>query len=424
MYEESGWLAKYLKNRGAYTSETFINIEDSDNNNDFDEFLFYEIIQPTGLIYGYPLKLPKIESEKLNKLSNDEIIKLSLAETLILCSQMFDKKLNKTEEIVENIVKFYNYLFPELKDNFLASLFSGKQNYTQKAENVINKQLKLSKTLDNFWASFFNNSLLFLDIIYFSIWVKSKNTQSTEYLKKEREEVFMILLQIIAIAIHSDNRLDDNEIHFYNLFLKSSKLSKKNLKIAKNYLNYPPRLSTLNLELISSWLLKKYILEIAIIAVWTDKELDALELRFLRELAQKLKFSQEELDKSMMAVELFVLNNWESVPYLQGKKSYELVSNKFIESFKRSINSNKKKISKEISESKELIALLKISKERELTEEENKQVKNQIFDILKTIPMFVIFLIPGSFITMPILFKIIPKNILFPSSFHENDDEV
>jgi hypothetical protein len=97
------------------------------------------------------------------------------------------------------------------------------------------------------------------------------------------------------------------------------------------------------------------------------------------------------------------------------------VSNRFIDGLKRSIDTNKQKLAKEFSESKELMSLLKKSIQSDLTPEESEIVKKQILDILKTIPMFVIFVLPGSFITLPLLFKIVPKNILYPSAYLDDN---
>lgn len=42
----------------------------------------------------------------------------------------------------------------------------------------------------------------------------------------------------------------------------------------------------------------------------------------------------------------------------------------------------------------------------------------QLIDILKSIPAFVIIALPGSFLTLPILLKVLPKGA-FPSGFQD-----
>ena len=74
----------------------------------------------------------------------------------------------------------------------------------------------------------------------------------------------------------------------------------------------------------------------------------------------------------------------------------------------------------EIRESKELMELLKKSAGEELTEEEQRKIRAELLDILKLLPTFVIIALPGSFLTLPLLLKILPKSTL-PSSFEESN---
>jgi len=72
----------------------------------------------------------------------------------------------------------------------------------------------------------------------------------------------------------------------------------------------------------------------------------------------------------------------------------------------------------EINESKELVELLAKSRRESLTDKEKKIVKAQLLDILKLIPTFMIIALPFTFITFPILLKILPKSA-FPTAFQE-----
>ena len=84
---------------------------------------------------------------------------------------------------------------------------------------------------------------------------------------------------------------------------------------------------------------------------------------------------------------------------------------------------HKKNILQEINESSELAELLKKSATTELSEEEKTKVKKQLLDILKSIPAFGIFLLPGGAILLPILLKILPKELLLPSSYYDSEEE-
>jgi hypothetical protein len=82
------------------------------------------------------------------------------------------------------------------------------------------------------------------------------------------------------------------------------------------------------------------------------------------------------------------------------------------------IKRNSKRLLNELKESKELMVLLTKSTTRELTDEEQKKVQNQLLDIMKSIPSLAIFMLPGGAILLPLFVKFIPK--LLPSAFDEN----
>ena len=82
------------------------------------------------------------------------------------------------------------------------------------------------------------------------------------------------------------------------------------------------------------------------------------------------------------------------------------------------VSRNKTRLIKELSESKELVKLLRKSTQSDLSFEEKKKVKKQLLDICKTIPSLTIFLLPGGGLLLPILIKFIPQ--LLPSAFNEN----
>jgi hypothetical protein len=113
------------------------------------------------------------------------------------------------------------------------------------------------------------------------------------------------------------------------------------------------------------------------------------------------------------------MNNWERIHYLQEKQNFFILRKHLTERMSKIAKKYARQIGQEISESKELMDLFKLSSERELTTSEKDQIRQQLFDILKSVPAFVILMLPFSFLTIPVLIKIIPKNA-FPDSFDPN----
>jgi len=89
-----------------------------------------------------------------------------------------------------------------------------------------------------------------------------------------------------------------------------------------------------------------------------------------------------------------------------------------VEEIKILLEKNKRRLIAELNQSKELVILLKKSTYKKLTEEEKERVKAQLIDILKGIPAFAVFMLPGGILLLPLLIKLIPE--ILPSSFRED----
>jgi ribosomal protein L7/L12 len=85
------------------------------------------------------------------------------------------------------------------------------------------------------------------------------------------------------------------------------------------------------------------------------------------------------------------------------------------------IGRNRDRLIAEIKESKELMALLQKSTKQELSSQEKEQVKEQVYDILKSMPSLALFLLPGGTLILPIVMKLVPE--LIPSAFKINEVE-
>ena len=161
-----------------------------------------------------------------------------------------------------------------------------------------------------------------------------------------------------------------------------------------------------------------YFLDVACLTVWEDQSLDYKESEFIFSLGNGLGLPSETILNSIENVAHFFEENSEKMPHLKNNN----LAVQFYDSMSKIVNKlilrNSKRLSKELSESKELVALLSKSATKELTEEEKKKVQNQLLDIFKSIPSLAIFILPGGAVLLPIFIKLIPK--LLPSAFDEN----
>ncbi len=394
-----------------------------------DDQKLYSVIQPTGLMYGHPVKPVLDYGYKTNNWPDKEKMKLIIADTLM--HQKLIKSLEQERKevreylvrLVDDITEFYQneLLTKKIRPR---TWWGRKRTSMEILDRIIERRLKVNaKWRNHFWANFFNNSMMFLDVYLFGKWMsKATDHKKFEALQNKQKRIRITLLKLIAASAYANKIIEKEERKLFDFFLNSASLNPLEKREAKSFIDSEMSLNEIDFSDVDDWILKKYFLEMGILTIWADRILEESEKKFVRELANKLGFSESELDESMLAIESFVLTNWEQVHFLRQKKDFNIVKETWQKRLSMALNKNKNAIAQEIRESKELMHLLKKQKTEELTEEEKRKVHEQLIDILKTIPAFVIIALPFTFITLPVLMSILPKSV-FPSAFTEEDDE-
>src|SRR5688572_24656367 len=411
--QEKGWLKEYLEFRKDLLKDLTLKKKGS-----HPEHSLYSIIQPTGLMYGQSVN--HIDHPDANDWSEKDKMKILLAESLISSSLLFyEKPVNNPEELsqvffktIENIGNFYNNIFPELATPS-KTLFGKKRSPLELAEKILEKRIeRTSDFKGNFWTYFFHNSLLFLDVFIFGQWIHTNADRIVaDFFRYEREELRFSIVKVIAAAAHSDNILDYEERKLFEYFVQGTDLSGEKKKEALQIFEKGVEVDSINLPSENSWILKKFFLEVAILTTWADKKVEQAEQDFLKTFCGNLGFTDEDLENSMIAIEGFVLEHWEQLEYLQDKQEYNRISEHFISRISKIAEKNKGRLLKEIQDSEDVLALLKKARTEELTSEESERIRQELIIILKTVPTFVIISLPQRFLTLPMLLKILPKNL-------------
>lgn len=409
-----GWLEDYLKFRKDLLKDVTSKTKGKTSH---PEHSLYRMLQPTGLMYGHGLRF---EGEPEEDLNEKDRMKILLAESLISSSLLYhDKPVNNPDEFssvimktLENIGNFYNNIFPELATPS-KTLFGRKKSPLELAEKILEKRIERTSDYEgNFWSHFFHNSLLFLDVFIFGQWIHTNADKIVaDFFRYEREELRFSVVKVIAAAAHANRSVEFEEKKLLELFIQSTDLSSEKRKEATAIFEKGIDISEINLPSENSWILKKFFLEIAILTMWADRRVEKQEEEFLKRFSDYLGFNDEDLENSMIAIEGFVLEHWEQLEFLQNKQDYQLVSDHFIKRVSKIAEKNKSRLQREIQDSEELSEILKKSRSNELTQEEKERMRELLISMLRTVPTFVIISLPQKFLTLPILLKILPKNI-------------
>ena len=405
-----GWLLEYLK----YRKTIFQSFLEDTANDSHPEHSMYRLLQPRGIMYGHPIGV-NLDNEltKLNKL------KLLMAESLISGSLIYHhQEINNEDDFsavimrtVSNIGDFYNKVYPEISVSS-RSFLGKKKSPLEIAEKILEKRvLKTDNHSDEFWVSFFDNIIIFLDIYFFGRWMHtSSETMIAEFFKHEKEELRFSIVKVMSAAAHANKKIEEEEQSLFNFFLKSSHLTTEQKEEAKATFNKGVNLSDIYIPSHNSWLLKKFFLELAILTVWVDRKLEDSEITFLKEFTKKLGFYEEDLDNSLLAVEGFILENWNQLNDLQSGHILEELTSEYLKQIKVTTDRNALRINNDLKNNKKLSQLLLKSKNEKLTIEEEIFLHKGLIDVLKAVPTFVIIGLPTSYLTLPMLLKILPND--------------
>lgn len=407
-----GWLKNYLEFRKDLLKDL------ASTRGSHPEHSLYRVVQPTGLMYGQTVS--DAEFPGMEDWSEKDKMKILLAESLVSSSLVFnDTPINNPDEVsnvvmkaVENIGNFYNNIFPEMATP-ATTLFGRRKTPMELAEKILEKRIELTSDLEgNFWAYFFHNSLLFLDIYIFGQWIHTNADRIVaDFFRYERDELRFSIVKVIAAASHANKEVAFEEKRLFDLFLSGTDLPADKRKEAQRIFDKGILVEEMNLPAENSWILKKFFLEIAMLTLWADRKMEETELAFLRSFCKYLNFSDEDLENSMIAVEGFVLEHWDQLARLQSKTDFQHVSEQFINRVSSLAEKNRGRILKELESSREVMSLIKKARSSELTSSEKERMRTELIKVLRTIPTFVIVSLPQRFLTLPILLKILPKNL-------------
>ncbi len=386
----SGWIDKF-----GYLVKDQI-----DGYKDFTDL--YGGLKKTGFVYGINLKIPKFITPE-HRLSEDEKAKINLLAALYFTFGFVEKSPD-FDAFLDKVFLFYQDLgFNQI--SFLNKLFTGTKT-SNKLEKLLDSRVYLEdNVISKTFNSIITNSLLYIDVLAFKRYLKNDDA-----IKEYAENQEFIAMNIIYHSLNSKekNKNDDKLAYLFEAsltYIDSTVQTYDGSYRAKILGNFTPYEN-------------HYFLDIASLTIWEDESVNYLESQYIYGIGKDLGFNEKEIAKALEEIGSFFEKNSKIIPFL---KDHNLAI-KFYESMskvvKKLIIRNSKRLQKELSESKELVALISKSTVKDLSPAEKKKVQSQLLDIFKSIPSLAIFMLPGGAVLLPIFIKLIPQ--LLPSSFDDN----
>lgn len=368
-----------------------------------DELSYYSACQKTGLIYGYVvdyhLKVT-IDDSHWDAVEKTKVAFL----TSLYCLYQMRKQTVDFVSFEEELLLFYTKI-SKSKFSFLQAILP-ESHVSQKLESIIEDRVQSNiNSVSKSFSHIVTNAMLFIDVLAFDYFLTYK-TIELKFFKEMEQKCMSLILASLQVKKHK-TPYDDLIV---KLFENSLRYTKSSDELAL----YNVIVDTIIHDTI---LQRMYLLDMAQMALWSDVIQDRDEQIYMNDLISSFNLD-DCIQKNDKQLHKFILKYKNNLPFFNTNHPVKHFYNNAQDLITKLVNRNKKRLIKELSESKELVLLLSKSTGTELSYEEKKKVKKQLLDICKSIPSLTIFLLPGGGLLLPLLIKFIPQ--LLPSSFNEN----
>lgn len=386
-----GWIAKFSQ---QYSEDLQLYT---------DELSYFSACQQSGLIYGYVVDYHV--SVPIDDSHWDAVEKTKVAFlTALFCLYKLRKPTSDFTEFESELILFYTKI-SKSKFSFLHAILPESQA-SQKLESIIDDRIQSNvNVVAKSFSHIVTNAMLFIDVLAFDRFLTNGAIELKFFKEMEQKCMALILASL---------QVKKNKTPYDDLLVKLFENSLRYTKSSDELASYNVIVDTI---IHDTLLQRMYLLDMAQMALWSDEIQDRDEQIYMNDLLSSFNLDNY-IQNNDNQLHKFILNYKNNLPFFNTNHPVKHFYNNAQDMISKLIIRNKKRLVKELSESKELVKLLGKSTATELTYEEKKKVKKQLLDICKSVPSLTIFLLPGGSLLLPLLIKFIPQ--LLPSSFNEN----
>ncbi len=376
----SGWITKLLKLLKTNSGHEFESLE-----------VLYPKLRDVGFLYGSNMATINHIADNPDY-TKEERCKINL----LIALYAVHSNTKSSESFEKSLLEFYKEITFH-KSTFIRTILGNN------LESMLHKRIHIDNNILTKNFSFFvTNALLFMDVMAYR-----------EYLKGEKNTILYLnqfensIRTLVLSALNSKALKTSYDDSLIKLLESSFRFTENTSHDYKSIIEAAP-----------SAVESLYYLDLACMSTWSDLKLEAAEQEFLNTLGSDLKIPKTQIIESITSIHIFYTTHKSKIALLNSKNSVQSFYDHTSLMVRKLISRNSKRLFKELKESKDLVKLLSQSTHRELNDAEQKQMQEQLLDVLKSIPSLAIFLLPGGALLLPLFVKFIPK--LLPSAFDDN----
>ncbi len=362
----------------------------------------YLCLQHSGMLYGFPIHYPFEESAPfIAKLSAGWRAKLILLDTII-----FAIALEEGQPEGEAYARLVARVGACLRTYYLKISEYGPGETMEYTEEVLFHRVRYRKNHLDFRHTGIN-SHLFWDLYFFRMYYleqKQAPIDDAVYFPKliaRKKEMKTLSIKVIVAAAYADWKLVRQEKRLLRQFRRSARLlDRLEMQQVRRYFRWGLSLDDIRFPELE-WIARRFLMDISLLAIFSDSDIDLQEDSFMRQLALRLQLSQNDLLSSKADLGCFIYIHGKSLHFYEARKAGLMLLG-------QAVFENMVKLSHaarmEAVETRDMAIVfgkilrrrLGINGQQELpSEEEIKAAIDQLKDIPKFLPFF-------SFVFMPV----------------------
>ena len=423
-FQKKGWLKRYLHIRNNYALmkeyDRLINMEKESIS---PENLLYQLLQPSGLLYGHPASIPisyksLLRALRAENLTDKEKTKVILTESFLnsgLVSPRYNQinqKVDVADALLEsalNIGKYYSALYPIKQEK--KGLFRKTKKGLELSEDLINQRIVSETGHQKIWTGFFRSSMYFLDVLHFGPWLHAHNNNDNgnEIILAHQQDRLLIFKVIVAAA-YANQVIEPEERSMLENYLRLAHFDDKTNKTALKVFEKGATIKNIRLGRIRSLTMKKHLMELAILTVCADREVNKEEEIFLEGLRKALKLDLGTYLASEIAVESFMLENWQKMTRQVDSSMTDHLGTQLLSRIYDLIVIEEKAFKLEVAGKPDLQKLLLKMQNEKLTTENRNKIRQELIQAINLLPSLRDIALPKTFLTFPRLMQIFPED--------------
>ncbi|MGB3851091.1 MAG: DUF533 domain-containing protein [Tunicatimonas sp.] len=425
-FQKKGWLRDYIQTRNHHAlHREYDRVTTLKASPELPEKLLYELIQPTGLLYGYPTQLPYAYKSLLRALNADQLPpqnknKVILLESLLYSAltseryQQLESEVDVADAFLEaafRVGTYYKSVYHNLDTKYKGLFFYRERRGLDLTEYILDSRTDYGKHEGKFWTVFINSSLLFIDILLFNQWMTGTTEEVRQEVAQAHEQMRTLLLKTMIVAAYANHTIEKEEERLLAYYQEAALLSEEMQARGAALLKQKLSLDALELETISSPVLKKYLLELAVLVVSADNIISKEEEAFIGQFRKRLGLPKADADASILTVESFMYAHWQNIGYARHRDQPDALRQHLLNRITRIGKSYKKTLQSALAKDHPLLELWRAGQRNQLRTQGKKALRQGLLDLLAQLPVFTPNTVPSALLTYSVLLEVLPKDL-------------